>query len=154
MKKPSIKKEIITDNQLNKTQKKLEKILGHLDPLNPPETCPIRDVLASVTDKWSILIIVFLGAYTTLRFNGLKKIVRGVSSKTLSERLKKMERDGYLTRKVYPEVPIRVEYTLTEFGFQYLDLILNLIEWIEKKTPEVIKSRIKFDLVKPVENND
>ena len=153
MKKPGIQKETITDNQLNKTQEKLEKILGHLDPFNPPETCPIRDIFSSVNDKWSILIIILLGAHDKLRFNELKKIVRGVSSKTLSERLKKMERDGYLTRKVYPEVPIRVEYALTEFGFQYLDLMLNLIEWIDEKTPEIIKRRIMFDMVKPAQNN-
>lgn len=153
MKKESNQKETVVDNQLITTQKKLKKIFGHLDPINPPKVCPIRDILSVVTDKWSILIILMLGNYEKLRFNELKKIIRGISSKILTERLKRMEKDGYIIRKVYPQVPIKVEYQLSKFGIQYLEQLLNLTEWIDKEVPEIIKRRIKFDKVKPAENN-
>lgn len=150
MKKPSIKKETVTDNQLIITQKKLKKILGHLDPMNPPEVCPIKDILANVSDKWSILIIFILGANGKFRFNELKKNIRGISSKILAERLKRMERDGYITRKVFAEAPIRVEYKLSKFGVSYLNQLINLTEWMDKEVPEILKRRIEFDQIKPV----
>ncbi|MEO0727844.1 MAG: helix-turn-helix domain-containing protein [Bacteroidota bacterium] len=144
----------MADNQHVATQKKLKKLLGHLDPSSPPGGCPIRDLLAAVTDKWSILIILWLGNYGKLRFNELKKVVQNISSKVLTERLKRMERDGYITRTVYPQVPVKVEYQLSEFGIQYLDQLLNLIIWIDKSAPEIIKRRIKFEEWKPAENKD
>ncbi|MFK7784335.1 MAG: winged helix-turn-helix transcriptional regulator [Crocinitomicaceae bacterium] len=153
MKKLSNDEETIVDNQSITVEKKMKKIFGHIDPDNPPEVCPIRDILSPVSDKWSILIIIFTGAYSKLRFNEIKKKVYGISSKTLSERLKTLERDGYLNRKAYNQVPIKVEYSLTYFGMKYLEQILNLTEWIDKEAPAIIKQRMKFDKIKPVENN-
>jgi len=153
MKQLSNHKETVADNQSVIIEKKLKKIFGHIDPNNPPEVCPIRDILSPVSDKWSILIIIFTGAYRKLRFNEIKKKVYGISSKTLTERLKTLERDGYLNRKAYNQVPIKVEYSLTSFGEKYLEQILNLTEWIDKEAPEIIKQRIKFDKIKSVENN-
>lgn len=146
-------KETVVDNQSITVEKKLEKIFGHLDPDNPPEVCPIRDILSPVSDKWSILIIIFTGAFGKLRFSEIKKKVRGISSKTLTERLKTLERDGYLNRKAYNQVPIKVEYSLTSFGKKYLEQILNLTEWIDKEAPIIIKQRMKFDKIKPAENS-
>ena len=59
MKEVGLSKETVTDNQTVVVQKKLKKIFGHLDPKNPPEICPIRDILSPVTDKWSILIVLY-----------------------------------------------------------------------------------------------
>ena len=145
MKELSNQEESIADNQLVTTQKKLKKLLGHLDPMSAPAGCPIRDMLAAVTDKWSILINLWLGNYGKLRFNELKKAVHGISSKVLTERLKRIEKDGYLVRKVYPQVPIKVEYELSKFGIEYLNQLLNLIVWMDKSAPEIVKRRIKFD---------
>ncbi|MEM7510540.1 MAG: helix-turn-helix domain-containing protein [Bacteroidota bacterium] len=144
MSKVSNQIETIADAQAVKVQKKLKKVFGHLDPEQPPEVCPIRDILAPVTDKWSILIVLFLGGYTKLRFNQLKKLLYGVSSKSLSERLKWLEKDGYLTREMFTEVPIRVEYQLTDFGLAYLEKLLELTEWINLQVPEVVKRRYQF----------
>ncbi|MEL6193607.1 MAG: helix-turn-helix domain-containing protein [Bacteroidota bacterium] len=144
MSKVSNRKETVADVQGIKVQKKLKKIFGHLDPEQPPEVCPIRDILAPVTDKWSILIVLFLGGYTRLRFNQLKKLLYGVSSKSLSERLKWLEKDGYLKREMFTEVPIRVEYQLTDFGLAYLEKLLELTEWISLQVPEVVKKRYQF----------
>ena len=128
-------------------EKRLKKVFGHLNPENPPQVCPIRDILSPVSDKWSLLIIIFLGGFKKIRFNELKRKVYGISSKVLTERLKTLERDGYIKRTVFPQVPVKVEYNLTEFGEKYLNQILNLTEWIENETPVIIKKRIKFDQI-------
>jgi DNA-binding HxlR family transcriptional regulator len=139
--------ETIANSQQLIIQKKIKNILGHLDPENPPDICPIRDILAPVTDKWSILIFVFLGLYGVMRFNELKRYIHGISAKILSDRLKTLEQDGYIKRSMFPEVPIRVEYELTNFGLDYLDNLLGIIDWIKITMPEIIKRRHKFNNV-------
>ena len=119
-------------------------MFGHISPKDPPEYCPIRDVMALASDKWSILIILYLGYYPVLRFNQLKKKVYGISSKVLSERLKHLEADGYLVRKLYAEVPIRVEYSLTDFGHSYLKKLLELTEWVQKYSDRVMENRSSY----------
>ncbi len=136
--------ETITENQKVKTAKKIKKMFGGIDPKNPPEYCPIRDVMALASDKWSILIILYLGYYPVLRFNQLKKKVYGISSKVLSERLKLLEADGYISRTLYPEVPIRVEYALTDFGHSYLGKLLDLTQWVQKYSDKVISNRSAY----------
>lgn len=136
--------ETITENQKITTAKKIKKMFGHINPKDPPEYCPIRDVMALASDKWSILIILYLGYFPVLRFNQLKKKVYGISSKVLSERLKALEADGYLSRTLYPEVPIRVEYALTDFGYSYLQKLLELTEWVQKYSDRVISNRANF----------
>jgi len=76
-----------------------------------------------------------------VRFNHIKKRVYGISNKVLSERLKMLESDGYLSRTMYPEVPIRVEYTLTDFGHSYLKKLIDLTEWVTEYSDVIIESR-------------
>jgi len=132
--------ETITDNQKIRVAKKIKKMFGHIDP-RIEEYCPIRDVMALASDKWSILIILYLGYFPVLRFNKLKKYVYGISNKVLSERLKMLEADGYISRQMFPEVPIRVEYSLTNFGHSYLQKLLELAEWAEKHKGTVMANR-------------
>lgn len=134
----------ITEDQKVRAAEKIKKMFGHINPKNPPELCPIRDVMALVSDKWSILIILYLGYYPVLRFNQIKKKVYGISSKVLSERLKLLEADGYLSRTLFPEVPIRVEYGLTEFGHSYLQKLLELTEWANTHSRSVVAHRLEF----------
>ncbi|RKR12469.1 HxlR family transcriptional regulator [Maribacter vaceletii] len=141
-----MEKETIVDNQRVKTEKKLKKMFGHIDYRNPPELCTIRDVLSLSSDKWSTLIILYLGYFPILRFNKLKKYVYGISNKVLSERLKALETYGYLDRKVYAEVPIRVEYSLTEFGQNYVEKLLELTEWMQKNNPMILANKDKFQI--------
>ena len=136
--------ETITENQKVRSAKKLKKMFGHIDLRDMKLACPIRDVMSVVSDKWSTLIIMYLGYYPVLRFNELKKKVYGISNKVLSERLKHLEGDGYLNRTMYPEVPIRVEYELTDFGHSYLEKLIELTEWAEKYKECVISNRAKF----------
>lgn len=138
-----MKIETIADNQKVTIAKKIKKMFGHIDPRNPPDVCPIRDVMALASDKWSILIVLYLGYFPVLRFNQLKKYVYGISNKILSERLKMLERDGYLSRTMYSEVPVRVEYQLTDFGHSYLQKLLELTEWITKYTDTILANRQK-----------
>ncbi|NHF58166.1 helix-turn-helix transcriptional regulator [Flavobacteriaceae bacterium TP-CH-4] len=135
--------ETITENQKLKVAKKIKKMFGHMKR-SEMEYCPIRDVMALASDKWSILIILYLGYYPVLRFNQLKKKVYGISNKVLSERLKVLESDGYLSRTLYPEVPIRVEYELTDFGHSYLQKILDLSEWVTTYSDQIMANRKKY----------
>ncbi len=136
----SIIMETITENQKLRVAKKLKKMFGHMDR-RQMDHCPIRDVMALATDKWSILIILYLGYYPVMRFNYIKKRVLGISNKVLSERLKVLEADGYVSRKLYPEVPIRVEYALTDFGHSYLNKLIDLTEWVTQYSDVIIQSR-------------
>ena len=138
--------ETIAENQNIRRTKKLEKMFGHLDYKNPPELCPVRDVMSVASDQWSILILLWLGYFPVLRFNKLKKYVYGISNKVLSQRLKVLEADGYIARKAYPEVPIRVEYKLTSFGESYVERLLELTEWMQQHSPKVLANREKYGL--------
>jgi len=139
--------ETITDNQKVRSANKLKEMFGHIDLRDISLVCPVRDVLAVVSDKWSTLIIMYLGYYPILRFNGLKKKVYGISNKVLSERLKQLEGDGYLKRTMYPEVPVRVEYQLTDFGHSYLTKLIDLTEWAQEHKECVLENRDKFNKV-------
>ncbi|WP_238858048.1 winged helix-turn-helix transcriptional regulator [Poritiphilus flavus] len=136
--------ETITEDQKVMTAKKIKKMFGHINPKDHPEYCPIKDVMALASDKWSILIIIYLGYYPVLRFNQLKKKVYGISNKVLSERLKLLEGDGYLNRKMYPEVPVRVEYQLTDFGHSYLEKLLELTEWVTTYSDMIMANRSRY----------
>ncbi|WP_435623205.1 winged helix-turn-helix transcriptional regulator [Flagellimonas sp.] len=139
--------ETVVDNQKVRITKKLEKMFGHIDYKHPPELCPVRDVMSVASDQWSTLIILWLAYFGTLRFNKLKKYVYGISNKVLSQRLKVLEADGYISRKAYAEVPIRVEYSLTEFGHSYVEKLLELTEWMQTNSPKVLANREKYGLV-------
>lgn len=146
MKKSSNQKESIIDYQEVEIKKKLEKIFNY-NPLVPIETCPIRDVLSVASDKWSILIVLFIGGHKILRFGDLKSLIHGISAKVLTERLRSLEKDGYLNRTVFPEVPVRVEYQLTAFGIRYLNKLIVLSEWIKDEMEYVIQSRKNYDKI-------
>ncbi|WP_136464992.1 winged helix-turn-helix transcriptional regulator [Flagellimonas onchidii] len=139
--------ETIADNQRVRMTRKLEKMFGHIDYKNPPELCAIRDVMSVASDQWSTWILLWLGYFPVLRFNKLKKYVYGISNKVLSQRLKALEADGYIARKAYPEVPIRVEYNLTEFGQSYVERLLELTEWMQMNSPKVLANREKYGLL-------
>ncbi|WP_273566000.1 winged helix-turn-helix transcriptional regulator [Maribacter halichondriae] len=136
--------ETITEHQRLNAKKKLNKMFGHVNLKDMTLACPIRDVMAMASDKWSILIIMHLGYYPILRFNELKKKVYGISNKVLSERLKQLEGDGYLIRTMYPEVPIRVEYGLSDFGHSYLQKLIELTEWAQTYKDCVLANRAQY----------
>ncbi|MFK7932240.1 MAG: winged helix-turn-helix transcriptional regulator [Saprospiraceae bacterium] len=92
--------------------------------------CPIRELLASALDKWSLLVIYFLSYQGVLRFNELKKYIPDVSSRMLSVTLKKLEKNQIVERKVFAEVPPRVEYRLTDFGATFSEKLIHMSDWV------------------------
>ncbi|WP_342529218.1 helix-turn-helix domain-containing protein [Lysinibacillus sp. FSL R5-0849] len=92
----------------------------------PDETCPIAKTLDVIGTKWTFLIIRDLLIEGTMRFSDLLKSMNGISPKTLSLRLKTLEDHGILNKKVFPEVPPRVEYTLTDKGKQLESIFIEL----------------------------
>lgn len=91
--------------------------------------CPVKDLMAESMDKWSLFVLYHLGYYGHLRFNELKKRIDGISSRMLSVTLKKMEGNGIIDRKVYAESPPRVEYSLTPFGRDFGEKVIELSNW-------------------------
>lgn len=92
--------------------------------------CPVETTLTLISDKWTVLILRDL-LTGTKRFGELKKSLGGVSQKVLTSQLRQMEASGLLTRKVYAEVPPRVEYTLTELGYSLRPVLEAMRDWGE-----------------------
>jgi DNA-binding HxlR family transcriptional regulator len=93
-----------------------------------PDSCPVLKAADIISGKWTLLILRDLSEGIN-RFSGLERSLVGISPKTLSERLKQLEKSGIVTRKSYAEVPPRVEYTLTEMGLDLIPLIDHLREY-------------------------
>lgn len=108
--------------------------------------CPIRNVLSRVGDKWSMLILFTLENHPTIRFKELQRNIPDISQKMLTATLKALEADGLINREVFPEVPPRVEYALTEKGKSLLPLIDNLLTWASNNMEDIIVSRERFYL--------
>ena len=90
--------------------------------------CPVETTLMLISDRWKVLIIRDL-MDGTKRFGDLKKSIGSISQKVLTSNLRSMEESGLLTRKVYAEVPPRVEYTLTETGYSLKPILDSMVEW-------------------------
>ena len=112
------------------------------DALYP--NCPIRNVLSRVGDKWSMLVLFTLESNDTQRFKELQRNIPDISQKMLTASLKMLEADGLIRREVFPEVPPRVEYSLTKKGKSLLPLIDNLLSWASENMEDIIESRRKY----------
>ena len=110
-----------------------------------PTNCHARDVLARVGDTWSVYVIHILGDARTLRFNELRKEVDGISQRMLTVTLRGLERDGLVARTVYPEVPPRVEYSLTPLGVTLRQILRGLVAWAGDHLEEVDAARAAYD---------
>ena len=99
----------------------------------PIETCPIRNVVARFGNKWS------------LRFNELNRLISDISTRILSGTLKTLEADGLISRKVYAQVPPKVEYRLTETGKSLIPIIMQLTAWAQENMQHVMKHRSDYE---------
>ncbi|GLX79707.1 MarR family transcriptional regulator [Thalassotalea insulae] len=108
------------------------------------EECPIRNVITQIGDKWSMLILFALvdGAD---RFNSLKSRIVGISQRMLTQTLRDLEREGYVKRTVFPEVPARVEYELTTMGLGIVKPLYQLVTWASENHEEIKRSRREYD---------
>jgi DNA-binding HxlR family transcriptional regulator len=101
-------------------------------------TCAIVDVWELLGRRWSLHILKNLSTKEVIRFNELKRSLPGISSTVLSERLLELEREGLVTKKIYPEVPPRVEYSITPQARELEVIIRDLARWANKwKSPEI-----------------
>ena len=103
--------------------------------------CPIRNVLARVGDKWSLLVLYNLQHREPVRFKELQRQIPDISQKSLTQTLRTLEEDGFVSREVFPEVPPRVEYSLTARAHSFLPLVENMINWAKENMDEIIKDR-------------
>ena len=129
---------------MGKTPVTTTKTVKDCDPTN----CPIKDLISRIGDKWSMLVLVALAKAPKhcLRFSELMGAVNGISQRMLATTLRYLERDGIVTRHLYPEVPPRVEYILTKRGQGLLVPVEALFTWIEGEWPNIEKSRQEYDV--------
>lgn len=105
------------------------------------DNCPIRNILSRLGDKWSMLVLVTLNTNGTMRFSDINKTIGDISQRMLTVTLRTLEADGLVKRKVYPEVPPKVEYSLTGMGFSLIPHVEALIQWAQKNMPVILEHR-------------
>ncbi|ENV38651.1 MULTISPECIES: winged helix-turn-helix transcriptional regulator [Acinetobacter] len=113
--------------------------------------CPARLFFEKIADKWVLLIINVL-ARETQHFNLLKKSIQGISPKVLSQKLKMLERDGFIERQVQNTSPIRVDYSLTSLGLEVAKMAYQLKDWAETNIEQVITAQQRFDATQTEES--
>lgn len=110
----------------------------------PSDCRAVSDVLARVGDKWSVLVVTGLGDGRK-RFNELRRAIGGISQRMLTLTLRGLERDGLVTRTVFPTVPPRVDYELTSLGRDLLRPVSALGAWAIRNQPKIEKARSRYD---------
>lgn len=113
------------------------------EPFVFEQPCPIRDVLDRIGDQWSLLVLETLEG-GTMRFNALSREIGDISKQMLSRTLRRLEQDGFVRRTVYPEVPPRVEYELTELGSSVLIPMKSLITWADEHHRAICEARDNY----------
>lgn len=108
------------------------------------KVCPVKDIMASYGDKWTMYTVLLLGQYQKMRFNELRCNINGISQRMLTVTLRSLEEDGIVLRTVYREIPPHVEYQLTELGNSLLKQLLQLATWAEENVGEILKARKKY----------
>jgi len=110
------------------------------------DKCPVRNVIDRLGDKWSVLVLMLLEEAQVLRFNEIFGYIQTISQKMLAVTLKSLEADGLVKRTVYPQIPPKVEYELTERGRSLLPHLHQLVGWANNNMDEIRKSREVFDV--------
>lgn len=113
-------------------------------PARTRECQTVSELLSRIGDKWSVLVVASLGE-GALRFSALRRRINGISQKMLTTTLRSLERDGFVTRTVFPTTPVQVEYQLTELGRDLLCPVGALAEWAIRNQARVDAAREKFD---------
>lgn len=103
--------------------------------------CPIRNILARFSDKWSLLILYTLSSNATMRYNALRHSIPDISQKMLTLSLRTLEEDGLVSRRIYAEVPPRVEYSVTDRARTLLPHVDALIAWAKANMTDILADR-------------
>ncbi len=119
-------------------------IQGKIRDLHFPN-CPIRNVIARIGDRWSILVLLTLDpAHRPMRFKEIQAAIPDISQKMLTRTLRDLEADGFVIRQAYAEVPPRVEYELTDRARSLTPLLHNLVAWAAANLPGIVKDRERY----------
>lgn len=127
--------------------------MDHLPPLKPcvgdvfSASCPSRAILDALAEKWALLLIHSL-AEGPARTGELRRRIGGISDKMLIQTLRRLERNGFVARRAYPEVPPRVDYSLTPLGASLSEPILALDRWVERHLLDIGAAQRQFDETK------
>jgi DNA-binding HxlR family transcriptional regulator len=108
------------------------------------EACPIVQIIDRVAGKWSVSILV-AAIRNPVRYTELERSIPGISRRMLTLTLRNLERDGLLTRTVYPTVPPKVEYNATDSARELYGHLTGLLEWAERHRPDIIEARERYD---------
>jgi DNA-binding HxlR family transcriptional regulator len=122
---------------------------GQLDPAavcRSSDPMAVRELLTKIGDKWTIFLVLSLDLLGgRARFSELERAIPGISQRMLSVTLKNLERDGMVTREVFPEVPPRVEYEMTDLGKSLLGPTQGLVDWAKANWEQVREAQSKYD---------
>jgi DNA-binding HxlR family transcriptional regulator len=105
----------------------------------------VREIIERVADKWTMLVLEVLEEHGVVRFTQLGQLVGDISQKMLTKTVRQMERDGLVTRTVYPVIPPRVEYELTELGRSLGEAFCGVWIWVEEHGEEIAQARKTFE---------
>ncbi|CAN7394236.1 helix-turn-helix transcriptional regulator [Bosea sp. LjRoot90] len=122
----------------------MHKRSEEIPPVSPAVESLVRQVIAQVADKWTMLVLEALEERGTLRFTEVGRAVRGISQKMLTKTLREMERDGLVIRTVHPVIPPHVDYTLTDLGCELSAAFCGVWSWAEIYYAEVSAARKAF----------
>lgn len=127
----------------------METVDREVCTVSSPEVAALVDeLIGRVADKWTMIVLETLEEHGEMRFSRLSELVRGISQKMLTQTLRAMERDGLVSRKVFPVVPPRVEYKLTELGVSLSYAFCGVWMWAEEHLQNVQESRRRFDEIR------
>jgi DNA-binding HxlR family transcriptional regulator len=109
-----------------------------------PSNCPVRDVMEPISGKWCILMMLEL-IECPRRFGELRRRVPDISQRMLTQTLRDLQRDGYVSRTVFPTQPPAVEYALTELGYSFMTPLVALVDWAASNHDRIRQARQDFD---------
>lgn len=128
-----------------RAENRAETLMERWDRLGfSPDNCPVRDVLDQIGDKWTSLIVLTL-ATGPQRFSHLHRCVPDISKRMLTQSLRNLERNGLITRQVFPTKPPSVEYRLSALGEGILMPLETLVAWVEANHHSIRQARSRFD---------
>lgn len=114
-------------------------------PIDPRLQALVTDLIGRVADKWTMIVLEVLAVQGQVRFTALGHQVPGISQKMLTQTLRQMERDGLLIRTVYPVIPPRVDYRLTDLGLSLGEAFCGVWTWAERHQTQIDQARQSFD---------
>ena len=109
------------------------------------DSCPVRNVISRFSGKWPLLVLCVLSVNDATRFNAINKALPDISPKVLTDTLKCLEADGYIIRKMYSEIPPKVECSLSDLGKSLIPLIDRLVAWTTEHYAEIQSNRKKYN---------